>query len=76
VLAQRAATGKAEALVSAGWVGEMEGPRWMRARETTSIPKRSGEEWGNGMCSANARSGVPTLPVCAGGKKEWERSRV
>jgi hypothetical protein len=31
VLAQRAATGKAEALASAGWVGEMNGPRWMRA---------------------------------------------
>jgi len=70
MLAQRAATGKAEALVSAGWVGEMGGPRWMRARETTSIPNRSGEEWGNGMCSANARNGVPTHPVCSEGGKE------
>jgi hypothetical protein len=63
VLAQRAATGKEDALVSAGWEGEMGGPRWMRAGETTSIPNRSREEWGNGMCSANARNGVPTDAV-------------
>jgi hypothetical protein len=43
VLVQRAATGKAETMVSAGRAGEMEGPRWMR--EVKRLPGRPLERW-------------------------------
>lgn len=41
-----------------------EGPRWMRAGETTSIPNRSSEEWENGLWSVNARSEASTDATC------------
>lgn len=71
MLAQRAATGKVDASASAGWAGEISGPRWMRAvRRPPGRPLKEEEKEVLAQC---AQEKTTQRPACGVVREEGEQ---